>query len=80
MKDNEIRSLESRLSTVSQSSASTILVCTRRAEEAERELRWAKEGRLSAERREQLAKKEIASLRPSEVSGHDGIRDRNVDG
>lgn len=36
---------------------------SRRATEAERELRWAKEGRESAERREGLVRKELEAVR-----------------
>lgn len=66
-KDKELRSLQERLSTLAQNSTSLTLTLTKRAEEAERELRWAKEGRQSAERREELAKKEADALRTNSV-------------
>lgn len=36
--------------------------------EAERECRWAKEGRVSAERREELARKRAEALESTSVS------------
>ena len=61
-KDAEIRALHLRLSELAQSSREIVNQWTSRVNEAERELRWAKEGRLSAERREGLARKEIEAM------------------
>jgi len=66
-KDKELCSTHERLSTLAQSTTSLTVTLTKRAEEAERELRWAKEGRQSAERREELAKKEADALRSTAV-------------
>ena len=66
-KDKKLRSVHERLATLAQNSASATVILAKRAEEAERELRWAKEGRQSAERREDLAKREAEALRSSSV-------------
>ena len=65
-KDAEIRSLQNRLSELSSSSRSAIGELTKRTNELEREFRWAKEGRVIAERNEALAKKEVEALRQVE--------------
>ncbi|OCF45761.1 mitotic spindle assembly checkpoint protein MAD1 [Kwoniella heveanensis CBS 569] len=62
-RDSRIRELHDRLTTLADSSRASIAELTRRAEEAERELRWAKEGRATAERREQLARNEAERIR-----------------
>ncbi|WRT64613.1 uncharacterized protein IL334_001546 [Kwoniella shivajii] len=62
-KDSEIREIRGRLANLAESSRAGISELTKRAEEAERELRWAKEGRTSAERREELARKEAERIR-----------------
>lgn len=69
-RDKELRSVQDRLSTLAQNSTSATVTLTKRAEEAERELRWAKEGRQSAERREMLAKKEAELMTISAVCYH----------
>lgn len=58
-KTKEVDELHRRLTKLATDSTSATLEATRRAEEAERELRWAKEGRRSAEARESLARKEL---------------------
>jgi len=72
-KDTEIRSLHSRLSALSESSATNIKEWTGRAKEAERELRWAREGRESAERREEFARKQIEALRSGDGDSGGGL-------
>lgn len=72
-KDAEIRSLHTRLSALSESSATNIKEWTGRAKEAERELRWAREGRASAERREEFARKQIEALRSGEGDAGDAV-------
>ncbi|OCF58638.1 hypothetical protein L486_03127 [Kwoniella mangroviensis CBS 10435] len=67
-KDSQIRELHERLTNLAQSSRSSIAELTKRSEEAERELRWAKEGRAFAERREEVAKKEVERIRSSNSS------------
>ena len=67
--------MHERLTTLSHSTATISVTLKKQAEDAERELRWAKEGRQSAERREDLAKREVDALRASVVrsrmwSGH----------
>ena len=62
-KDKEIVSMHERLATLSHSTAVISVTLKKQAEDAERELRWAKEGRQSAERREDLAKREVEALR-----------------
>ncbi|WVR04777.1 hypothetical protein IAU60_001789 [Kwoniella sp. DSM 27419] len=62
-RDSAYRDLQKRLATLAESSRSSIAQLTSRAEEAERELRWAKEGRASAERREELARQEAERVR-----------------
>ncbi|WWD21649.1 hypothetical protein CI109_106135 [Kwoniella shandongensis] len=62
-REASIRDLQARLSTLAESSRASIGELTRRAEEAERELRWAKEGRASAERREEIARAEAERVR-----------------
>ncbi|WWC86741.1 uncharacterized protein L201_001619 [Kwoniella dendrophila CBS 6074] len=62
-KDSQYRELHQRFTDLAQNSQITISQFTKRAEEAERELRWAKEGRNSAEKRENLAKMEIERIR-----------------
>ncbi|WWC59638.1 uncharacterized protein I303_102197 [Kwoniella dejecticola CBS 10117] len=64
-KDSQIRELHDRLTNLAQSSQSSIAELTRRFEEAEREARWAKQGRVTAERLEAVAKKEAESARYS---------------
>ncbi|RXK40891.1 hypothetical protein M231_01739 [Tremella mesenterica] len=61
-KDKQIHSLQSRLSELSQSSTASIVELKKQLDSAERELRWAKEGRAQAERREELARKEAVAL------------------
>ncbi|KAK8847559.1 hypothetical protein IAR55_005418 [Kwoniella newhampshirensis] len=58
-----IRDLRERLSTLADSSRASVSELTKRTEEAERELRWAKEGRASAERREEIARAEAERVR-----------------
>lgn len=72
-KDTEIRSLHARLSALSESSATNIKEWTGRAKEAERELRWAREGRESAERREEFARKQIEALRSGDGDAGGGV-------
>jgi mitotic spindle assembly checkpoint protein MAD1 len=67
-KGKELAGVEARLSVLAQQSASAISEWTKRAQEAERELRWAREGRASAERREALAKAEVEATRTVTVS------------
>ncbi|WVW78266.1 hypothetical protein I302_100219 [Kwoniella bestiolae CBS 10118] len=67
-KDSQIREIHERLTNLAQSSRSSIAELTKRAEEAERELRWAKEGRAFAERREEVAKIEAERIRGSNSS------------
>ncbi|ORY21331.1 spindle assembly checkpoint component Mad1 [Naematelia encephala] len=62
-KDSELQVLQERFNEYQMRSTASILSFSKRAEEAERELRWAKEGRMSAERREQMARAEIDALR-----------------
>ena len=57
--------MQERLGTLSESTTTATFALAKRAEEAERELRWAKEGRQSAERREELAKREAETMRSS---------------
>lgn len=66
-RDAELLALTNRHEKLLQDSTSQVLSLTRRAQDAERELRWANEGRKSAERREEMAKKEVAAVRASEV-------------
>lgn len=61
-KENEISTLQSRLSQVSNESRLLISEYTRQNSELERELRWAKEGRQAAEKREEIARREVAAL------------------
>lgn len=56
-------SLHGRLSRLASDSQQASLSLSKRAEEAERELRWAREGRKSAEVREELVRKELDALR-----------------
>ncbi|ORX34031.1 mitotic checkpoint protein-domain-containing protein [Kockovaella imperatae] len=65
-KDAEIRSLHNRLGSLSGSSQAALAELTKRNSELEREYRWAKEGRVVAERNEALAKKEVEALRLAE--------------
>nr|ODN75661.1 mitotic spindle assembly checkpoint protein MAD1 [Cryptococcus depauperatus CBS 7841] len=58
-KDSAIRDLHTRLSDLAESSRVALSEITNRAQDAERELRWAREGRDSAERRESLARREL---------------------
>ena len=67
LRDSELRAVQDRLSDLAQSSAASATALAKRAEEAERELRWAKEGRATAERREQLARDEADALRDTQV-------------
>lgn len=67
-KDNEIISLQTRLSNLAQDSQSSLAALAKGKNDAERELRWAREGRQSAERREELAKRELELLRTAKVS------------
>lgn len=60
-KQNE--SLLARLSRLASDSQQASLTLSKRAEDAERELRWAREGRKSAEVREELVRKELETLR-----------------
>lgn len=68
-KSKEVDELHRRLSKLASDSTSATLELTRRAEEAERELRWAKEGRRSAEVRESLARKELEASRSGSGGG-----------
>ncbi|WWC68115.1 uncharacterized protein I206_102036 [Kwoniella pini CBS 10737] len=80
-KDAQLRELHDRLTNLAQSSRSSISELTKRSEEAERELRWAKEGRASAERREELAKKEVERVRYSKFApsaSGSGIQDQSA--
>lgn len=70
-KSQKVDELHRRLSKLAADSASSTLDLTRRAEEAEREMRWAKEGRRSAEVRESLTRKELEAFR-SESGGSGG--------
>jgi hypothetical protein len=67
-RDAELLSLTNRHEKLLQDSTSQVLALTRRSQDAERELRWATEGRKSAERREEMAKREVLALRAAEVS------------
>lgn len=62
-RDSTIRDLRARLADLAGSSKDAVGEMSRRATEAERELRWAKEGRESAERREGLVRKELEAVR-----------------
>ncbi|WOO77161.1 Spindle assembly checkpoint component mad1 [Vanrija pseudolonga] len=73
-KSKETDELHARLATVARDSQSANLALAKRAEEAERELRWAKEGRRRAEVQESLARNELQSYvelgtNPSSASG-----------
>lgn len=68
-------SLHGRLSKLASDAQQASLTLSRRAEEAERELRWAREGRRSAEVREQLLRKELDAVRCSGGEG-DGNPER----
>ncbi|GFZ47899.1 hypothetical protein JCM24511_05646 [Saitozyma sp. JCM 24511] len=62
-KDAEIRGLQSRLSEQSASALALSRELSQRNNELEREVRWSKEGRASAERREKLLQKELDATR-----------------
>lgn len=62
-RDSTIRDLRARLADLAGSSKDAVGEMSRRATEAERELRWAKEGRESAERREGLVREELEAMR-----------------
>ncbi|KAL7419183.1 coiled-coil domain-containing protein mad1 [Cryptotrichosporon argae] len=64
-KTRECDALHARLSALSVESRTVILDLTRRSEDAEREARWAKEGRRGAEQREELMRVELDALRTS---------------
>lgn len=66
-KDAELRELQERHSQSSFNSRKVVGELSARAIDAERELRWAKEGRAAAERREELAKREVEALRADSV-------------
>lgn len=73
-KSKETDDLHARLAAVARDSQSANLALGKRAEEAERELRWAKEGRRRAEVQESLARNELQSYielgtSPSSASG-----------
>lgn len=55
--------MHARLSRLASDSQQASLTLSKRAEEAERELRWAREGRKSAEVREELVRKELEAVR-----------------
>ena len=67
-KDKELNSVQQRLSDLAQSTTNLTVTLNKRTAELERELRWAKEGRQSAERMEELARKEADLLRNTAVS------------
>ncbi|ODN79409.1 hypothetical protein L202_03401 [Cryptococcus amylolentus CBS 6039] len=64
-----IRDLRTRLADVAESSRATVSEISSRLRETERELRWAVEGRQSAERRETLIRQEVDTLRLSGAGG-----------
>lgn len=73
--------LHSRLSTLASDSENATYTLTRDLEEVRRELRWASEGRSSAERREQLLKTELATLqtkRSPSVDSHSAVSSSRV--
>lgn len=67
-KDMEISDLQTRLSDLSRNSQLTITALAEGKAEAEREYRWAREGRSSAEKREEDTKRVMETLRASLVS------------
>ncbi|WVQ79902.1 hypothetical protein IAT38_002002 [Cryptococcus sp. DSM 104549] len=71
-RDLTIRDLRERISNLADSSRSSIAEITGRAQEAERELRWAREGRESAERREEVMRREVESLTAARRKGVSG--------
>lgn len=62
-RESTIRDLRARLADLAASSKDAVGEISQRATEAERELRWAKEGRESAERRERLVRRELEAVR-----------------
>ena len=68
-KQSTILDCSNRLEQISRETAITLDELQKRAETAERELRWASEGRQSAEKRLRLAREELEVLRSSKVSG-----------
>lgn len=67
-KQNTILDYSNRLEQISRETAMTMDDLQKRAETAERELRWANEGRQSAEKRLRLAREELEVLRSNKVS------------
>jgi mitotic spindle assembly checkpoint protein MAD1 len=67
-KDSEIRNLDVRLVRQSEDSRAVIQDLTKKLLEAERECRWAKEGRAAAEKGEEFARKQVEALESSSVS------------
>lgn len=62
-KDKDLSALHARHAEYTHNSTLALSEMTKRAQEAERELRWTKQQRDSAERREALARKEVDALR-----------------
>jgi len=67
-KQSTILDYSNRLEHISRETAMTMDELQKRSETAERELRWANEGRQSAEKRLRLAREELEVLRSSTVS------------
>ncbi|WVQ75806.1 hypothetical protein IAR50_005439 [Cryptococcus sp. DSM 104548] len=68
-RESTIRDLRTRLADVAESSRATLGEISSKLQESERELRWAQEGRESAERREALIRQEVDVLRSSGAGG-----------
>jgi len=67
-KQSTILDYSGRLEQISRETAMTLDELQKRAETAERESRWANEGRQSAEKRLRLAREELEMLRSNKVS------------
>jgi mitotic spindle assembly checkpoint protein MAD1 len=72
-KQSTILDYSGRLEQISRETAMTLDELQKRAETAERENRWANEGRQSAEKRLRLAREELEMLRSSKVSSSSWI-------
>ncbi len=67
--ESKLRELQDRHSQLVESSAMALSELRKENQEIQRELRWAREGRESAERRERVALKEVDVLRNSQNVG-----------
>jgi hypothetical protein len=74
LKESELASLRSRLETLSQGSKGAVGTLAQKLDEAERELRIAKEGRKNAEVKVELLKEEVAVGRGKGSVGGGGFR------